>query len=134
MTWRLVKGHESQMEAFARAVARGRLAHAYLFTGPHGVGKRLFAQGLAKTLLCESPPSGRFDACDRCVSCKLMDAGTHPDFFAVTRPEDKQDLPIEVVRQLCADLAMKPARGSRKIAVVDDADDLNDQSANCFLK
>ena len=67
-------------------------------------------------------------------SCKLVDAGTHPDMFAIARPEDKQELPIEVVRRLCDDLSMKPARGERKVAIVDDADDLNDQSANCFLK
>ena len=53
--------------AFGRAVGRGRLAHAYLFVGPTGVGKRLFARQLAKTVLCESPPAGRWDACDACT-------------------------------------------------------------------
>jgi DNA polymerase-3 subunit delta' len=109
------------------------LAHAYLFTGPPGVGKRRFAHELAKAQLCESS-DGRFDACDGCQSCLLVAAGTHPDFFSVCRPDDKQEFPIEVIRQLCGDLAMKPARGNRKIAVVDDADDLNEESANSFLK
>jgi DNA polymerase-3 subunit delta' len=134
LSWQSVKGHDELVAAFARAVGRGRLAHAYLFTGPTGIGKRLFAVELAKTLLCESLPAERFEACDRCASCNLVDAGTHPDLFAISRPEDKQDLPIEVVRRLCDDLSMKPARGKRKVAIVDDADDLNDQSANCFLK
>jgi DNA polymerase-3 subunit delta' len=134
LSWQRVKGHDDLIAAFARAVARGRLAHAYLFTGPPGVGKRLFARELAKTLLCESPPAGRFDACDQCPSCRLVDAGTHPDLFLVARPEDKQEMPIDVMRQLGGDLAMKPARGGRKIAIVDDADDLNDASANSFLK
>ena len=113
---------------------RGRLAHGYLFTGPPGVGKRLFAVELAKTLLCESPPADRFDSCDRCSSCRLVDAGTHPDLFVVARNEDKHDVIIDDVRQLSDKLAMKPARGGRKIAILDDADDLNEQSANCFLK
>jgi DNA polymerase-3 subunit delta' len=134
VSWQRVKGHDELIEAFARAVARGRLAHAYLFIGPPGVGKRLFAHELAKTLLCESPYEGRFDACDSCAACHLMDGGTHPDFFALARPADKQEMPIDVVRRLCDDLAMKPARGGRKIAVLDDADDLNDESANAFLK
>lgn len=134
MSWQRVKGHDELVSSFARAFARGRLAHAYLFVGPPGVGKRLFATQLAKSLLCESPPAGRFDGCDRCPACHLVDAGTHPDFFAVARPEDKLEVPVEVVRRLTADLAMKPARGGRKIAIFDDADDLNEESANAFLK
>ena len=45
MSWQRVRGHEAQIEAFDRVVRRGRLAHAYLFTGPAGTGKRLFADG-----------------------------------------------------------------------------------------
>jgi DNA polymerase-3 subunit delta' len=134
VSWQAVKGHDDLIAAFGRAVARGRLAHAYLFTGPPGVGKKLFARQLAMTLLCESPPNGKFDSCDHCVACRLVDAGTHPDLFLVSRPEDKQELPIDTMRELGHNLALKPARGGRKIAVVDDADDLNDASANSFLK
>ena len=69
MSWQRVTGHEVQIEAFRRAVQRGRLAHAYLFTGAGGVGKRLFAVELAKALLCESPPDGQaLQACDHCPS------------------------------------------------------------------
>jgi len=134
VSWQHVRGHDELIAAFGRAVARGRLAHAYLFVGPTGVGKRLFARQLAKTLLCESPPAGRWDSCDACTACALVDAGTHPDLFAVARPEDKLEMPIEVIRELCNGLALKPARGGRKVAVVDDADDLNEESANSFLK
>ena len=134
LSWQRVKGHDDLVAAFARAVVRAGLRHAYLFTGPPGVGKRLFALQLAKTLLCESPPEGRFDSCDYCVSCRLLDAGTHPDFFQVARPEDKQELPIDTMRQLSEDLSRKPARGGRKITIVYDADDFNDASANSFLK
>lgn len=134
MSWRQVHGHEELIAAFGRAVMRGRLAHAYLFVGPPGVGKRHFARQLAKTLLCESRPAGRWDSCDACPACALFDAGTHPDFFAVARPDEKLEMPIDVIRELCDGLALKPARGGRKIAVLDDADDLNDESANSFLK
>ena len=67
MSWQRVKGHDVHVAEFTRAVRRGRLAHAYLFTGPGGVGKRLFAVELAKALLCEAPPAdGSLRACDRC--------------------------------------------------------------------
>jgi hypothetical protein len=93
-----------------------------------------FARELAKTILCEAR-GDRFDACDECASCKLVDAGTHPDLFMVRRPDDSLEFPIDVIREeLLPNLAMKAARGARKIAILDDADDLNDQAANCFLK
>ena len=135
MSWKRVRGHEAQAEAFARAVRRGRLAHAYLFVGLPGIGKRLFAVELAKALLCEGPhDDGRLEACDHCPSCAQVDAGTHPDFLTVARPPEKAEFPIELMRELCQHFSLKAARGRGKIVVIDDADDLNDESANCFLK
>jgi DNA polymerase-3 subunit delta' len=133
VSWQRVRGHDAQIEAFDRAVRRGRLAHAYLFVGPQGVGKRLFARELAKALLCEGN-TGRLAACDHCAACTLVDADTHPDFFAVARPEGSNELGIEVMRELCRGFALTSSRGRGKVCVLDDADDLNEASANCFLK
>jgi DNA polymerase-3 subunit delta' len=115
-------------------VQRKRLAHAYLFVGPPGIGKKLFARELAKAILCENSSEGTLAACDQCQSCVLMDAGNHPDFFTLQRPEDKNEMPIELMQELCAGFSLKSARGQGKVAVLDDADDLNPESANCFLK
>jgi DNA polymerase-3 subunit delta' len=62
------------------------------------------------------------------------EAGTHPDLLEAGRPPDRGELPIQVIRDLCANFALKPARGLRKIAIVDDVDDMNDEAANAFLK
>jgi DNA polymerase-3 subunit delta' len=143
MSWQHIRGHDSLIDAFDHAVRRGRLAHAYLFVGPAGVGKRLFAGELAKALLCERRGEGatgertkgdRLEACDRCAACKLVDAGTHPDLQVACRPDDKSEVPIDVVRDLARSLDLKPARGRGRIVIIDDADDLNEESANCFLK
>src|SRR5262249_13883459 len=72
-------------------------------------------------------------------SCIQVEAGTHPDFFTAGRPADKPNMPIDVVRELCQSLALKPVRGRRKVAILDDADDLYDPitlhaAANAFLK
>jgi DNA polymerase-3 subunit delta' len=134
MSWQRVRGHEAIVQAFQRVVERDRLAHAYLFTGPPGVGKRLFALELARALLCEARPPGKLEACDRCSACLQAAAGTHPDLFLTGRPEESHDLPIDTVRELCRGLALKSARGRGKVAIVDDADDLNAAAANCFLK
>jgi DNA polymerase-3 subunit delta' len=134
VAWQRVRGHERLIDLFERVVQRDRLGHAYLFVGPAGVGKRLFAEELAKALLCEGPDRSRLEACDRCLACLLVAAGSHPDYFTAGRLEEKQELTLEVVSDLCSRLALKPARGRRKIAIVDDADDLNEEAANCFLK
>jgi DNA polymerase-3 subunit delta' len=137
VSWERLRGHEAQVEQFTRAVRRGRLAHAYLFIGPPGVGKRLFAVELAKSLLCEAAPPGpreTLTACDRCPSCIQIDAGTHPDFRVAGRPEDISEFPIGLMRDLCQGFSLKSARGRGKVLVIDDADDLNEEAANCFLK
>jgi DNA polymerase-3 subunit delta' len=133
VSWQSIHGHDAHRRTFAHAVARGRLAHAYLFTGPPGIGKRLFARELARALLCENP-GPELAPCERCESCTLVGADTHPDFFAVARPADKNEMPIEVMRELCRSFSLKASRGRGKIALLDDADDLNAESANCFLK
>jgi DNA polymerase-3 subunit delta' len=132
--WSHIQGHERWVEMFRQVVRRQRLAHAYLFVGPEGVGKRLFALELAKALLCERNDPGQLDACGQCDACLLVEARTHPDFFLVAKPEDKNVLEIEVMRELCQGFGLKAGRGHGKVAVLDDADDLNAEAANCFLK
>jgi DNA polymerase III subunit delta' len=134
MAWSDIHGHDRWVAVFRHVAARQRLAHAYLFVGPPGVGKRLFALELARALLCERSQPSQLAACGECEACVLFAAGTHPDFFLVGKPPDKNEMPIEVMRELCQAYGLKSARGKTKIAVIDDADDFNDESANCFLK
>src|SRR5262245_53663535 len=133
MTWGRVRGHAAIIRSLDSAWRKGRLGHAYLFVGPSGIGKHTLARGLARALLCETA-SKSLQACGRCASCALVDAGTHPDLILAARPEDKVDLPIETVRELIEHLSLKPARGGRMMAILDDADDLNSEAANAFLK
>jgi DNA polymerase-3 subunit delta' len=135
LAWQRVRGHEAQVAAFRRAAQRGRLAHAYLFTGPAGIGKRTFAVELARALLCEGQREGSaLEACGECAACVQVEAGTHPDFFTAARPPDSQEFPVELMRELCKSFALKSARGRGKVVLLDDADDLNAEAANCFLK
>lgn len=134
MPWGPIRGADRQVDDLRRALAAGRMPHAFLLVGPEGVGKRTFARRLAKGLFCERRPEAELDPCGLCPSCVQVEAGVHPDLLEVSRPEDKQDLPIKVIRQLCADLGLKPMMGTRRVAIVDDADDLNTEAANAFLK
>ena len=134
MSWHSIRGVDSLVVELRKNLQEARFPHAFLFAGPEGVGKRTFANKLAQTLLCERVPETMLDPCEVCPACLQVKNGAHPDLLTVRRPEDKQDLPIAVIRQLCIDLGLKPMHGTRRVAIVDDADDLNDEAANAFLK
>src|SRR5690606_1058810 len=70
--WDGFRGHHDQIEMFRRATARGRLAQAYLFVGPPGVGKRTFARKLAECLFCERHDEAELEACGECSACRMM--------------------------------------------------------------
>jgi DNA polymerase III subunit delta' len=134
VSWHSIRGHDRVVAELRRSLQQGRFPHALLFVGPEGIGKRTFAKTLAKGLLCEARPAADLDPCEACPGCLQVEGGTHPDFIEVARPEDKHELPIRVIRDLCDEFGLKPARGLRKVAILDDADDLNDEAANAFLK
>jgi DNA polymerase-3 subunit delta' len=133
MSWNRIHGHTDARKTFETAFTHGRLGQAYLLVGPDGVGKRLFAKELAKALLCERPPRP-LTACDACPSCAQVEAHTHPDFITLRTPEGKHELPVDEMRAFCALLARKAMHGSRRVGVVEDADDFNAEGANSFLK
>jgi DNA polymerase-3 subunit delta' len=143
MSWLGLEGHDDVVDQFRRALARGRLASTFLFVGPPGVGKRAFALRLAQTLLCSESPPERMAPCGTCPSCMLIQAGTHPDLFQIGRPKEKSDIPVALLigeaskrmqEGLCHDISLKPFMGGRRVAIIDDADHLNEEGANCLLK
>jgi DNA polymerase III subunit delta' len=133
MSWDRIRGQDAARRTFITAVDSNRLGQAHLLVGPDGVGKRLFARELAKAFLCEQPPA-KMTACDRCPACAQVEAESHPDLLVLRTPEGKHELPVAAMREFCANLSRKPTRGSRKIGIVEDADDFNEESANSFLK
>jgi len=143
MSWQDLVGHEHVVERFRRALARGRLSGSFLFVGPEGVGKRTFALRLAQVLLCQGRGPEEFNFCTRCPGCVQVAAGTHPDLLQVSKPEDRMFLPLKLLvgdeehrgqAGLCHDLALRPYMGGYKVAVIDDADHFNQESANALLK
>ena len=143
MSWQRVLGHQRQQKMFANAVRRGRLGHAYLFAGPQGVGKKIFALELAQTLLCEQLDSTQFEACGECSGCRQVLSSTHPDLMQVSLPEGKTELPIDLFvgsadkrgrEGLCHELSLSPMHGGHRIAIIDDAEKMNIASGNSLLK
>ncbi len=143
MTWQGIEGHDDVVTSFQRALARGRLASTFLFLGPEGIGKRSFAIKLAQALLCPQSPLADLRPCGSCPSCAQVQAGTHPDLHLVTRPPEKNVIPVDVFigqrekrgqEGLCHDISLKPLMGGRRVAILDDADYLAVEGANALLK
>ncbi|MEK7369795.1 MAG: AAA family ATPase [Planctomycetota bacterium] len=123
---------------FQGTISRGRLAHAYVFCGPDGVGKALFARELAKALLCEKvDESGgnstvNKDACDVCKSCRTADKGENPNLSWIT-PAYKV-IPISSIQELDRLAALKPVESRRRVFVIEEAEKMSVEAANCLLK
>lgn len=154
-----VAGNREVCAGLEAELAR-RPSHAYLFAGPRGVGKAIVARGVAHNLLCERSPGAGFccnpadcpvrtavpasgrgrggaaaaPRCDCCAACVQIALGVHPDFVYVARQPNRSDLLIEQVRDLIERLGVRPSRGPRRIAIVDDAETLNLPAQNALLK
>ncbi len=120
---------------FENIVKRGRLAHAYLFYGPDGVGKRSYAVGFAQAILC--PTAGqKAHVSDECRVCSAVTAGSHPAVYFI-RPDSEGSRPlisVAAIRVLRRALTLKAFVGEKRVVIVDGAEYMNREAANAFLK
>ncbi len=134
------EGGERAGEAFAKAITRGRVHHAWLLVGPEGVGKSTFAYRAARRLLGAAPSEdhGALGAAPDDSVSRLVAARSHPDLMVVQLDSEdgksRKQIPVEEARGLPEFFAMTPALASWRVAIVDKADDLNSSGANALLK
>jgi len=117
---------------FAQMKVTGRLAHAYLFVGPKGIGKYETALALARQVNCLKAGAG-LDTCE-CVSCRKISGGNHPDIMVIEKPEDKTVIIIDQIRMLMERLEYRALEASVKFAIIKDAELFHEAAANAFLK
>lgn len=121
-----------------QSLDRGRLSHAYLFTGSDIAELEAMGAALAKALNCKdsakSSDGQTLDSCDSCSSCRRIGERVHPDVQFV-RPESKSRvITIDQIRDLMQTIYLKPTEAKTKVAIIVSADRLNVQAANAFLK
>jgi DNA polymerase III subunit delta' len=122
-----IAGHKRSITVLSRILGSGRIAHAYLFSGPQGVGKGLAAFSFIKALFCRNG-----SACGICPSCKKLDSGNHPDLHRLE--PDGQFIKIDQIRALQKELGYRPYEAPRKACIIDGAESFNPSSGNALLK
>ncbi len=111
--------------------SQGRVPHGLLLTGRAEAGQVEVAAWLAALLLCRG---GGGNPCGECVDCRLVRAGSHPDFHWVGILPDKKEIAIDQLRALSATLSMRSYRGGAKVAVISPADAMSVKAHNALLK
>jgi DNA polymerase-3 subunit delta' len=129
VSFNAVKGHERQIDVLRQSMKSGRVAHAYLFAGLEGIGKRLVAQSFAQAINCRKKPD---EGCGQCSSCLKIAQQIHPDYLCL-EPEDGS-IKIDQIRELQSRMAYYPFEGKRKVIIVNDAEKMTPQAGNCLLK
>ncbi len=111
----------------------GRPPHAILLGGPASVGKTTLAMDLAAGLLClAQSPADR--PCRACRGCRLVASGNHPDLHRLAPGGPGDQVRIDPIRTLVADLALLPVEGGARVAVIERADRMNEDAQNALLK
>ena len=130
MDFESITGQREVVGNLKRSLSEDRVSHAYIFSGPQGIGKKTIARIFAGLLLCDDPHDGAI--CGRCKACLLMENGTNPDL--VTIRTDGPSIGVDQIRGIQDDAVLRPMYSKRKVYIVEDAAKMTVQAQNCLLK
>lgn len=124
-------GNEEVKRILTKSIVSGKQSHSYLFLGPSGIGKTIFAREFAKMLLCDDTTI-EGNTCNTCKSCIEFDGNNHPDYREI-KP-DGNTIKIEQIRMMQEKVIEKPVISKQKVYVIKDADSMTKEAQNSLLK
>lgn len=124
-----VVGQRHVTQTLKNAIVAGRVAHAFIFSGPRGVGKTTTARVLARAINCEAEPTP--EPCGKCYSCKEITDGNSIDVIEI---DGASNTSVEDVRELRENVKYAPSRGKAKIYIIDEVHMLSTSAFNALLK
>lgn len=124
-----VIGNDNIKELLSNSIKLNNFVHSYMFVGPDGIGKSIFAKDFSKMLLCMSEQK----ACNNCSSCIKFNSNNHPD-FVIINSDDGKSIKINQIRIMQEQIAEKPIISNRKVYIIDDSDLMTVEAQNCLLK
>jgi DNA polymerase-3 subunit delta' len=130
--WGLL-GHEWAVEMLKQHIAHQAVRHAYLFTGPPGLGRRSLALRFAQALNCPQPPAPG-EPCRKCRTCKQIEAMQFPDLAVVQAEKEGGVLKVEQIREVQHSLSLAPYQGKYRVALFLRFQEANPNAANALLK
>lgn len=130
--WNLL-GHDWAVDMLQQHISREALRHAYLFSGPPGLGRRTLALRLAQTLNCTQPPAPG-QPCGACRDCRQIEAMTHPDLSVVQAETEGGTLKVDQIREVRRTLTLKPYQGQYRVALFLRFQEASEGAANALLK
>lgn len=128
-----VLGHEWAVEMLKQHLLHGQVRHAYLFTGPSGLGRRTLALRFAQALNCPAAPVPG-EPCRECKTCRQIEAMNYPDLAVVQSETEGGVLKVEQIRQVQHSLSLKPYQGAYRVALFLRFQEANPNAANALLK
>jgi DNA polymerase-3 subunit delta' len=132
MDWGIL-GHQWAVDLLAEHAAHGGLRHAYLFTGPSGVGRRTLALRLAQAVNCLKPPVPG-QPCGKCAACTRLEKMQHPDLAVIQSEQAGGTLKVDQVRELQRSLSLAPYEAKFRVALLLRFEEAHPSAANALLK